>query len=134
MKHIANILSSIALACVIGVASPALAGDSVEASMVPPTLQSAIPKDVVAPKQDLADPSAAQKQPCSTNWTTKTYKSYQNLQTEVKTSYGNDGRILRVYLCGEGKEAFFRVLFMSGKGAVSRIRIGAARAVKINKR
>jgi hypothetical protein len=126
MERLAHILPSLALIFALSVGVPAWASDSVEASVVTPTLQSATPGDVVSPEEKLNTAQQTSKNPCSTSWTAKDYKTFRNIQSEVKSSFG-DGRILRVFLCKEGKEAYFRVLFISGEGAVSRIRISAAR-------
>jgi hypothetical protein len=126
MKRLAHIPPSLALVFALSVGGPAWAGDSVEASVASPTLQSATPEDVVSPEEKMNTAQQASKDPCSTRWIAKDYKSFRNIKSEVKSSFG-DGRILRVFLCGEGEKAYFRVLFISGDGAVSRIRISAVR-------
>ncbi len=69
-------------------------------------------------------PRAAQLK-CSPNWTAKKYKSFGEVQHEVRKRYG-DVRILRVALCGEGPRAFLQIVIISGAGAVRRVQIAAS--------
>lgn len=63
-------------------------------------------------------------QSCAPNWTSNDYKSFGDLQTEIKGKFG-DVRILRVALCGQGGDAYFQIVIMSGDGEVRRVRIAA---------
>lgn len=68
---------------------------------------------------------AAAQGTCVPNWTTAQYKSFGDIQTEVKKLFGQV-RILRVALCGEGGSAYFQVIIISGQGEVRRVQINAA--------
>ena len=62
---------------------------------------------------------------CAPNWTTTQYKSFGDLQIEIKKQFG-EVRILRVALCGEGGAAYFQIVIISGLGEVRRVQIAAA--------
>jgi hypothetical protein len=62
---------------------------------------------------------------CASNWSTNEYKSFGDVQTEVKKRYG-EVRILRVALCDSGGTAYFQVIIISGQGEVRRVQVGAA--------
>ncbi len=62
---------------------------------------------------------------CAPNWTANQYKSFGDIQTEIRKQYG-DVRILRVALCGEGGKAYFQIIIISGQGEVRRVQLGAA--------
>lgn len=63
-------------------------------------------------------------QSCAPNWTSSDYKSFGDLRTEIKKKFG-DVRILRVALCGQGGEAYFQIVIISGTGEVQRVRLAA---------
>lgn len=62
---------------------------------------------------------------CAPNWTATEYKSFGDVQNEIKKQYG-DVRILRVALCGEGGKAYFQVIIISGQGEVRRVQLAAS--------
>jgi uncharacterized membrane protein YkoI len=62
---------------------------------------------------------------CAPNWTGNNYKSFSDIQTEVKKQFG-DVRILRVALCVDGSTAYFQIVIISGQGEVRRVQIEAA--------
>lgn len=64
---------------------------------------------------------------CAPNWTANHYKSFSDIQTEVKKQFG-DVRILRVALCVEGSDAYFQIVIISGQGEVRRVKIAASNA------
>ena len=68
--------------------------------------------------------SAAQTN-CVRNWTANEYKSFGDIQNEIKTQYG-EVRILRVALCDQGANAYFLVVIISGEGEVRRIQLAAS--------
>lgn len=72
----------------------------------------------------IASPAAAQSG-CVPNWTTDEYKSFGDLQDEVKKQYG-EVRILRVALCQQDGKAYFHVIIISDQGKVQRIQLTAA--------
>jgi hypothetical protein len=61
---------------------------------------------------------------CAANWSTSEYKSFGDLQSEVKKRYG-EVRILRVALCNPGDNPYFQVVIISGHGEVRRIQLAA---------
>ena len=69
--------------------------------------------------------SAAAQGSCAPNWTTDEYKSFGDLQNEIKKQYG-DVRILRVALCQQDGKAYFRVIIISDQGKVQRIQLTAS--------
>jgi hypothetical protein len=62
---------------------------------------------------------------CAPNWTTAQYKSFGDIQIEIKKLFG-EVRILRVALCGEGGAAYFQIVIISVQGEVRRLQIPAA--------
>lgn len=72
----------------------------------------------------VAEPAAAQTS-CVPNWTTDEYKSFGDLQNEIKKQYG-EVRILRVALCQQDGKAYFQVIIISDQGKVERIRLTAS--------
>jgi hypothetical protein len=68
-------------------------------------------------------PVAAQQ--CASSWSTNEYKSFGDVQNEVKKRYG-EVRILRVALCDSGGTAYFQVIIISGQGEVRRVQVGAS--------
>jgi hypothetical protein len=70
-------------------------------------------------------PLPAAAQACAPNWSTNEYKSFGDLQDEVKKRYG-DVRILRVALCDHDGNPYFQVVILSGHGEVRRVQVGAA--------
>jgi hypothetical protein len=62
---------------------------------------------------------------CAPNWSTKGFKSFGDVQDEVKKRYG-EVRILRVALCDPGGNAYFQVVIISGQGEVRRVQLAAA--------
>ncbi len=62
---------------------------------------------------------------CVPNWTANEYKSFGDIQSEIKNQYG-EVRILRVALCDEGANAYFLVVIISGQGEVRRIQLAAS--------
>ena len=70
-------------------------------------------------------PLPAAAQTCAPNWSTNEYKSFGDLQDEVKRRYG-EVRILRVALCDMGGNPYFQVVILSDHGEVRRIQVGAA--------
>jgi hypothetical protein len=62
-------------------------------------------------------------QACDTKWTGSQYKSYRQVESEVRGQLG-DVKILRVMLCGEGAGAYFQVVVMKS-GTVQNVRIAA---------
>ena len=68
---------------------------------------------------------AAAQDACAPNWTTAQYKSFGDIQIEIKKQFG-EVRILRVALCGEGGAAYFQIVIISGQGEVRRVQIAAA--------
>lgn len=71
----------------------------------------------------VAQPAAQSR--CAPNWTANQYKSFGEIQSEIKKQYG-EVRILRVALCGEGGSAYFLVVIISGQGEVQRVQLTAA--------
>lgn len=69
-------------------------------------------------------PEAARAQACAPNWSTTEFKSFGNVQDEVKKRYG-EVRILRVALCDQGGNPYFQVVIISGQGEVRRVQVGA---------
>ena len=67
----------------------------------------------------------AAQQECASNWSTSEYKSFGDLQNEVKKRYG-EVRILRVALCNPGDKPYFQVVIISDHGEVRRVQVGAA--------
>jgi hypothetical protein len=67
----------------------------------------------------------AAQQECAANWSTSEYKSFGDLQNEVKKRYG-EVRILRVALCNPGDKPYFQVVIISDHGEVRRVQVGAA--------
>jgi hypothetical protein len=67
---------------------------------------------------------AAAQDSCAPNWTTAQYKSFGDIQIEIKKQFG-EVRILRVALCGEGGAAYFQIVIISGQGEVRRVQIAA---------
>jgi hypothetical protein len=70
-------------------------------------------------------PGRAEGSSCAASWSTKEYKSFGDLQSEVKKRYG-EVRILRVALCDKGGNPYFQVVIISGQGEVRRIQVSAA--------
>jgi hypothetical protein len=68
-------------------------------------------------------PASAQQ--CAANWSPSEYKSFGDLQNEVKKRYG-EVRILRVALCDQGGNPYFQVVIISGQGEVRRVQVAAA--------
>jgi uncharacterized membrane protein YkoI len=64
---------------------------------------------------------------CAPNWTANQYKSFSDVQSEIRKQFG-DVRILRVSLCGEGGNAYFQIIIISGQGEVQRVKIAASAA------
>ncbi len=62
---------------------------------------------------------------CAPNWTPNQYKSFSDIQNEIKKQYG-EVRILRVALCDQGGNAYFQVVIISGRGEVRRIQLAAS--------
>ena len=62
---------------------------------------------------------------CIPNWTANEYKSFGDIQNEINEQYGKV-RILRVALCGEGGNAYFLVVIISGQGEVRRVELAAS--------
>jgi hypothetical protein len=71
--------------------------------------------------------AAAQNSNCAPNWTAREYKSFSDLQSEIKKRFG-DVRILRVALCGEGGNAYFQIVIIYDHGKVERVQIAASNA------
>jgi hypothetical protein len=69
--------------------------------------------------------TAAAQDICAPNWTTAQYKSFGDIQIEIKKQFG-EVRILRVALCGEGGAAYFQIVIISGQGEVRRVQIAAS--------
>jgi hypothetical protein len=69
------------------------------------------------------EPVVAQQ--CASNWSTSEYKSFTDLQNEVRRRYG-EVRILRVSLCDAGGNPYFQVVIISGQGEVRRVQVAAA--------
>jgi hypothetical protein len=63
-------------------------------------------------------------QQCAANWSPSEYKSFGDLQNEVKKRYG-EVRILRVALCDQGGKPYFQVVIISGQGEVRRVQVTA---------
>jgi len=55
----------------------------------------------------------AQAQACTSSWSKSGYKSYSQVQREVRAQLG-DARIVRIELCGSGASAYFRVIALTG--------------------
>ncbi len=68
---------------------------------------------------------AAAQSRCAPNWTANQYKSFGDVQSEIKKQFG-EVRILRVALCGEGGDAYFQIVIISGQGEVRRVQIAAS--------
>lgn len=66
----------------------------------------------------------AAAQECAANWSTSDYKSFGDLQEEVRKRYG-EVRILRVALCNPGDNPYFQVVIISGHGEVRRVQVAA---------
>jgi hypothetical protein len=62
---------------------------------------------------------------CAPNWTATQYKSFGDIQIEIRKQFG-EVRILRVALCGEGGAAYFQIVIISGQGEVRRVQIAAS--------
>jgi hypothetical protein len=69
-------------------------------------------------------PGTVLAQSCAPNWSTNEYKSFGNVQDEVKKRYG-EVRILRVALCDQGGSPYFQVVIISGHGEVRRVQVAA---------
>ncbi len=61
---------------------------------------------------------------CNTTWTKGGYKSYRQVESEVRSQHG-DVKILRVMLCGEGEGAYFQVVVLNPGGKVQNVRVAA---------
>jgi len=70
-------------------------------------------------------PVQVSAQECAANWSPKDYKSFIDLQGEVRKRFG-EVRILRVALCDQGGNAYFQVVIISGHGEVRRVQVAAA--------
>ena len=70
----------------------------------------------------LSGQAAAQE--CAANWSPQDYKSFVDVQGEVKKQFG-DVRILRVALCDPGGNAYFQVVIITGHGEVRRVQVAA---------
>ena len=69
---------------------------------------------LVALVTGLAAPlTLAEAQACTSSWSKSGYKSYSQIQREVRAQLG-DARIVRVELCGSGASAYFRVIALTG--------------------
>jgi hypothetical protein len=71
-----------------------------------------------------ASPGEPAAQVCAPNWSASEYKSFGDLQNEVKQLYG-EVRILRVALCDQGGKPYFQVVIISGHGEVRRVQVAA---------
>lgn len=69
--------------------------------------------------------SQAAAQECMTNWSASEFKSFGDVQTEVKKRFG-EVRILRVALCNPGYNPYFQVVIISEHGEVRRVQVAAA--------
>jgi len=67
----------------------------------------------------------APAQQCASNWSPAEYKSFGDVQSEVRRRYG-EVRILRVALCDVGGNPYFQVVIISGHGEVRRVQVAAA--------
>ena len=72
----------------------------------------------------VAAPGHAAAQQCAANWSTSGYKSFGDLQNEVRKRYG-EVRILRVALCSDGDNPYFQVVIISEHGEVRRVQVTA---------
>ncbi len=72
--------------------------------------------------------TAAAQDTCAPNWTATQYKSFGDIQVEIRKQFGNV-RILRIALCGEGGAAYFQIVIISGQGEVRRVQIAASTEV-----
>jgi azurin len=79
---------------------------------------------VIAALAVAASPATAQSS-CAPNWTSDEYKSFGDLQNEVKKQYG-EVRILRVALCQQDGKAYFHVIIISDEGKVQRVQLTAS--------
>jgi hypothetical protein len=72
-----------------------------------------------------APPAGGAAEPdCAANWSTSQYKSFGDLQNEVKKRFG-EVRILRVALCNPGDNPYFQVVIISDHGEVRRVQVTA---------
>ncbi len=72
------------------------------------------PVGIIALLIALAAPfTLANAQACTSSWSKSGYKSYSQIQREVRAQLG-DARIVRVELCGSGGSAYFRVIALTG--------------------
>jgi hypothetical protein len=61
---------------------------------------------------------------CAASWSAKDYKSFVDVQGEIKKQFG-EVRILRVALCDKGGNPYFLVLIISDSGEVRRVQLAA---------
>lgn len=127
-----RLIAQLLLAALIGCAATSVAAQSSgtrsftpPTAAAPPALKTETPEAGTLPNSQSAPPNSAIRAECRPNWTAKKYKSFDNVQTEVRKRYG-EVRILRVALCGEGTTAYFQIVILSGQGQVSRVQITAA--------
>jgi hypothetical protein len=68
---------------------------------------------------------AAQAQAeCISSWSTSKYKSYNQVQADVRSRFGNV-RILKVALCVQNSGSYFQIVVMNNKGVVRTLRMSA---------
>jgi hypothetical protein len=61
---------------------------------------------------------------CISSWSTSEYKSYSQVQADVRSQFG-DVRILKVALCNQGSKSYFQIVVMDNKGVVRTLQISA---------
>jgi hypothetical protein len=61
---------------------------------------------------------------CSSSWSKSEFKSYGQVQADVRGQFGNV-RILKVALCSQGPKNYFQIVVMDDKGVVRTLHIGA---------
>lgn len=59
---------------------------------------------------------------CISSWSSSEYKSYSQIQADVRSQYG-DVRILKVALCAQGARSYFQIVVMDNKGVVRTVQV-----------
>ena len=70
--------------------------------------------------------SSSQAIDCRANWSARSYKTFENIQNEVQRRYKNT-KILRISLCGKGKNAYFQIVVITDQGLVKRMQFAASK-------
>jgi hypothetical protein len=70
--------------------------------------------------------SSSQALDCRANWSAQSYKTFESIQNEVQRRYANT-KILRISLCGKGKNAYFQIVVITDQGLVKRMQFAASK-------